>query len=111
MGGGGGSTRGRSRWVAKSKGLLAAATQRGPLQVRRATVKAGSTRACARATFVLSKFLLEVSVLHFFSEERSHLKFHLDPASTNYILKEAEGMWFVDAVRSPPLSRRRRTNA
>jgi len=70
--------------------------------VRKSTVRAGSTRACARATFVLSKFLLEVSVLHFFNPERSHLKFHLDPSSTNRILKEAEGMWFVETPASAP---------
>ena len=70
--------------------------------VRKSTVRAGSTRACARATFVLSKIMLEVSVLHFFNPERSHLKFHLDPSSTNRILKEAEGMWFVETLASAP---------
>lgn len=63
--------------------------------VRKSTVKAGSTRHCARATFVLSKFLLEVSVLHLWNEERQHLTFSLDPASKNVILKEADGQWFV----------------
>jgi hypothetical protein len=70
--------------------------------VRKSTVRAGSTRSCARATFVLSKFLLEVSVLHVFNAERSHLKFHLDPASANRILKEAEGMWFVETSATAP---------
>jgi len=64
--------------------------------VRRSKVKEGSTLEYTRAKFVLSKFLLEVNVLHFFSSERSHLKFSLDPSSTNLITKEAEGYWFVE---------------
>jgi hypothetical protein len=64
--------------------------------VRKASVKAGSTQACTRATFVLSKFMLKVSVLHLFHAERQHLAFTLDPASANVVLKEAEGLWFVE---------------
>lgn len=66
--------------------------------VRSSSVRAGSTPQCARATFTLSKFLLEVSVLHIFDEPRQMLKFSLDAASTNYILKEAEGLWFIDTA-------------
>ena len=64
--------------------------------VRSSKVKEGSTLEYTRAKFVLSKFLLEVNVRHFFSSERSHLKFSLDPSSTNLITKEAEGYWFVE---------------
>ncbi len=64
--------------------------------VRKASVRAGSTAQASRATFVLSKFLIEVSVLHLFSAERQHLRFTLDSASTNIILKDAEGFWFVE---------------
>ena len=64
--------------------------------VRKSVVKEGSTLECTRANFVLSKFLLEVNVLHFFSAERNHLKFSLDPSSTNLITKEAEGYWYVE---------------
>jgi hypothetical protein len=42
-------------------------------------------------------YACEVNVLHFFSAERDHLKFSLDPSSTNLITKEAEGYWFVEA--------------
>ena len=66
--------------------------------VRRSRVRAGSTRQCARASFTLSKFLLEVSVLHLFHSDRQHLTFSLDPASANLVLKRAEGMWFVETA-------------
>jgi len=65
--------------------------------VRKSSVRAGSTRQCARATFQLSKFKLDVSVLHLFHEQRQHLTFSLDPASSNVVLKEAEGLWFVES--------------
>ena len=65
--------------------------------VRSSAVRGGSSMECTRASFVLSKFLFEVNVLHFFSAERDHLKFSLDPSSTNLITKEAEGYWFVEA--------------
>jgi hypothetical protein len=63
--------------------------------VRASTVQPGSTATRARTTFVLSRFLLEVSVLHLFFPHRHHLTFSLDRGSTNRVLRQADGWWFV----------------
>lgn len=64
--------------------------------VRSAALRPGSTLERARATFVLSKFLLEVNVVHQFDRRRQQLRFCLDSASQNLIMKQADGFWYVE---------------
>lgn len=65
--------------------------------VRRATIQPGGTPNRTLATYVLSKFQLEVSVVQQFDEASQQLSFTLDESSRNLILKDAQGIWIVES--------------
>lgn len=67
--------------------------------VREALVTPGGTLdKGTRATFVLSKFRFKTNVVNVFDESSQQLTFSLDKSTKNVILKEAQGLWFVETA-------------
>lgn len=64
--------------------------------VRASSVQPGATKDNCRATYVLSKFRLEVSVTQRFDDSRQKLSFFLDSKSRNLVMKEAAGFWHIE---------------
>ena len=64
--------------------------------VRAALVKPGATKEDTRATFTLSKFRLKTAVVHRFNHDTQQLTFELEEGAENAVLKEANGLWFVE---------------
>mmetsp|Transcript_15370 Transcript_15370/g.20023 ORF Transcript_15370/g.20023 Transcript_15370/m.20023 type:complete len:413 (+) Transcript_15370:286-1524(+) len=52
-----------------------------------------------RASFTLSKFKLKIAAIHKYRPhpQGDYMKFNLDPAMTNFVLKSAEGVWHTQA--------------
>lgn len=64
--------------------------------VRESLIKPGSTKEDTRATFTLSKFRLKTAVVHRFNADTQQLTFALEEGAENLVLKEANGLWFVE---------------
>jgi len=52
-----------------------------------------------RASFTLSKFKLKIAAIHKYRPhpQGDYMKFNLDPAMTNFVLKSAKGVWHTEA--------------
>lgn len=68
--------------------------------VKSAFIRPGPRDNSVRAKFILSKFLLEVNVIHEYNPKLQLLRFFLDGTSRNMIMKEADGYWFVESGES-----------
>jgi len=56
------------------------------------------TPSITRASFILSKFRLNIAVIHKYTPhpEGDYMEFTLDPSCTNVVLKGAKGTWYTE---------------